>query len=43
MTPAQIRQAVRLLSSLGIHTNRDLLEQVLDKGKRLREVRHARR
>lgn len=34
---AELNARIRQLAAQGIYTNRDLLEQVLDKGKRLRE------
>lgn len=41
MSPAALRALVRLLAGQGIHTNRDLQEQLLANGRRLREVRHG--
>jgi hypothetical protein len=38
---SSLRAAIRVLASMGIHTTGDLHEQVLAKGRRLREVPHG--
>lgn len=38
---AELNERIRQLAAQGIHTNRDLQEQVLAKGKQLREVRRG--
>ena len=38
---SNLHAAIRMLAAMGIHTTRDLQEQVLAKGKQLREVRHG--